>query len=326
MLPLLPPMLAVSSQPFDSPEFLYEVKWDGYRALAYLDRNTTIRSRKLTDLTGKFPEFAGLHERVDRRPAVLDGEIVVFENGKPSFDRLQSRGRAAVIRSAPLHPAVFIAFDVLYAGGSPVLNRPLQERKDLLGRMVSPDGGISVSPYILKDGVDFFNACAGQGLEGAMAKNLAGAYLPGRRSPNWRKFRHTKEADLVICGYQPGRSGRGLGSLLLAGTRDGEFVYLGRVGTGFSGREAETLIERLQALAVDTPVVALPKGPTGSTRWVRPVLVCAVNYLTTTREGYLRHPVYRGLRFDKDPGECAIQAQTAVQESEAGLGRPDCLD
>lgn len=316
---MLRPMLAVSAEPFDSPEFLYEVKWDGYRALAYLEEKTTILSRRLSDLTGAFPELTGLHERVVRRPAVLDGEIVVLAEGRPSFARLQARA-GSTERPGPVWPAVFVAFDVLYAGGAPVINRPLLERKDMLRAMVSPDDRIILSQYITKDGVAFYLACVGQGLEGVMAKRLAGTYRPGRRSSDWRKFRHTREVDLVICGYQPGRGGRNLGSLLLAGRREGEYVYAGRVGTGFSEQEAQALLAKLKPLEIGGPAVRVPQKGIKGARWVRPFLVCAVTCLAATAQGCLRHPVYRGLRPDKDPGE--VQAV----EGGAGHGGTSCPD
>jgi len=301
-LPVLRPMLAVSSEPFDSAAHLYEIKWDGYRGLAYLDGGTIIRSRNLIDLTGKFPELSSLHNKVLRQPAIIDGEIVVLDQGKPSFAGLQSRGGMA--GAGRNNPAVFIAFDVLYADGKPVMRQPLAERKKILKKMVLPGDNILLSRYVLGDGVDFYNACVKEGLEGAVAKNLDSVYLPGRRSTYWKKFRHVREADLVICGYQPGRNGRGLGSLVLGGKKDGKMVFQGKVGTGFSRREAGVLLEGLRKIETVEAPLDIPANERGRARWVRPLLVCSVEYLTTTAGGYLRHPVYRGLRWDKSPGEC----------------------
>lgn len=307
-LPLLRPMLAVSAEPFDSAAYLYEIKWDGYRSLAYLDESTVIRSRNLIDLTKRFPELAGLHEKVRRLPAIIDGEIVVLVQGKPSFANLQSRGKMAGAGQdsrTGLTPAVFIAFDVLYASGKPVLGLPLGERKNILKEMVLPGDDILLSRYILRDGIDFYNACVKEGLEGAVAKKMESVYLPGRRSASWKKFRNTREADLVICGYQPGGNGRGLGSLVLGGIRDGELVYQGKVGTGFNYREAEVLLGGLQKIeTVEASLEGVPVNERGRTRWVRPLLVCSVEYLTATAGGYLRHPVFQGVRWDKSPDEC----------------------
>lgn len=307
-LPLLRPMLAVSSEPFDSAAYLFEVKWDGYRCLAYLDQDTVLRSRNLLDLTGKFPELAGLREKVTKKPAILDGEIVVLENGKPSFAGLQSRGRMndlkRISRASLERPAVFVAFDILYYKGKDIMQLPLQERKRLLAGAVTQGEEFILSGFIHRDGRDFYTACVKEGLEGMVAKRLDSVYLPGRRSAAWKKIRHTREADLVIGGYQQGTAGRSLGSLVLGGYREGRLVYQGKVGTGFSEREAEALLEGLRQLEVAGETMPLPRAERKRTRWVKPVLVCSVEYLTTTTEGYLRHPVYKGIRTDKAPQEC----------------------
>lgn len=312
-LPLLRPMLAVSSEPFDSAGHLFEVKWDGYRSLAYLEGRTVLRSRNLLDLSVKFPELAGLHGKVKRMPAILDGEIVVFENGRPSFAGIQARGRMndlkRIGRTAVERPAVFITFDILYCRGKSVMELPLGERKKFLEDMVEPGEELIVSQFILRDGRDFYDACVKEGLEGVVAKKLDSVYLPGRRSTYWQKFRHTKEAALVICGYQQGTAGRNLGSLVLGGYREGKLVYQGKVGTGFSDREAEALLEGLCKLEVAEETLVVPKEEKRRTRWVKPLLVCSVDYLTTTAEGYLRHPVYRGIRWDKSPDECPAVLQ-----------------
>lgn len=310
ILPLVRPMLAVSAPPFDSDKHLFEIKWDGYRSLAYLDNNTIIRSRNLIDLTAKFPELSGLNQQIKKLPAIIDGEIVVFENGKPSFAALQSRGRMnemkMVSRASVERPAVFIAFDVLYAGGSNIMGKSLEERKSLLEDMIDQSGDVILSKYILKKGLAYFAACVQEGLEGVIAKRLDGAYLPGRRSNSWQKFKNNREADLVICGYQQGTGGRLLGSLILGGYRKEQLVYQGKVGTGFSEREAFHLLEKLKVLEIDTKTLVIPPRENKQARWVNPVLVCTVSYLTVTREGYLRHPVFKGLRTDKAPGECEV--------------------
>lgn len=307
-LPLIRPMLAVNSLPFDSDLHLFEIKWDGYRGLLYLDGNTALRSRNLLDLTGKFPELGRLHQKVARKPAILDGEIVVFEKGKPSFARLQARGRLInpqrISRVSVESPAVYVAFDVLYADGKNVMEHPLRERKTLLAEMVNPGAEIIVPDFILQNGRSFYDACVSRGLEGVVAKKLDSVYLPGRRSIYWQKFRHTLEAELVICGYQAGASGRSLGSLVLGGYRKGKLIYQGKVGTGFSTTEAAALLEGLRKIETPVATLEIPLPEKKRTHWVHPLLVCSIDYLTTTREGYLRHPVYRGIRWDKTPEEC----------------------
>jgi len=307
-LPLVRPMLAISSPPFDSSKHLFEIKWDGYRGLVYLDNRTIIRSRNLIELTAKFPELSFLHRRVKKQPAILDGEIVVFEEGKPSFAGLQDRGRIdgtkGINRLCRERPAVFIAFDVLYSSGSSVMEKSLEARKEILAEMIEEGEELVLSRFILAEGLAFYNACVREGLEGVIAKRLDSKYQPGRRSNSWQKFKNTREADLVICGYQIGKGSRLLGSLILGGYRNGKLVYQGKTGTGFNEKEAVFLLEKLRKLEIDEKITGFPDSESKMVRWVRPVLVCTVNYLALTSDGYLRHPVYKGLRFDKTPEEC----------------------
>lgn len=307
-LPLLRPMLAVAGRPFDSNEYIYEVKWDGYRCLAYLGDATGLRSRNLKDLSFVFPELAGLYKDCKETPAILDGEIVVLENGQPSFNRLQARGRledrGRIQAAAMSSPALFVAFDLLYAGGRPLLEKPLLERKSVLERVFLPTKGAVISQHVKGQGVEFARACAARGLEGVMAKKIDSPYLPGRRSCYWQKVRHSLEADLVICGYQAGRGSRRLGALVLGCYRGERLVYTGKVGTGFDRAEEGLLLQRLAELAIQRPVLELPASEMRRTCWARPALVCSVRYLALTGEGLLRHPSYLYLREDKSPLEC----------------------
>ncbi|WP_066635225.1 non-homologous end-joining DNA ligase [Desulfolucanica intricata] len=308
-IPITKPMLAVSREPFDSEDYLYEIKWDGYRGMVYLKNgNVNIRSRNLLDLTGIFPELSNLSEKVRKCPVLLDGEIIVLRDGRPSFAALQARGRmesGLKIQQAARHsPALFVAFDLLYMDGLSVMDRPLKERKDLLSEIVNPGENLIVSEYILKAGKQFAAACASQGLEGAVAKRLDSPYLPGKRSSFWAKFRYIREADLIICGYQAGHGERNLRSLVLGGYRLGKLIYQGKVGTGFSNQESKQLLAVLKELKVSDPVLDLPREEIDKTYWVRPCLVCVVNYLTVTADGRLRHPSFKGLRTDKSPENC----------------------
>lgn len=309
-IPLLKPMLAVSSEPFDSPEYLFEVKWDGYRAMAYLDSGgTVLRSRNLLDISPAFPELSGLHHGVKQLPALLDGEVVVFTGERPSFGALQARGRLTdslkIRQAAARTPALYLAFDILYLSGGPVLGEPLKDRKEMLSRAVSGNESLVVAEFITENGVLFAGAAGDQGLEGIMAKALNSPYLPGKRSQYWKKIRHTSEADLVVCGYRPGKGDRRLGSLLLCGYRGRSPVYCGKVGTGFSRETEEDLVRRLDSLRSPGPAVEVPRSEAVGAVWVIPRLVCSVEYLEKTADGHLRHPSFKGLRFDKGPGECA---------------------
>lgn len=309
-VPLVKPMLAVAADPFDDQNYFFEVKWDGYRCLAYLDEcSTTLVSRNLKDITGAFPELHSLHRHVAELPAVLDGEIIVLQEGKPSFSALQSRAALSeknkVQRAAGHLPALYMAFDLLYQRGRPLMERPLVERAQELSGVVKQGDAVLLSERVRAEGKLFYRACVERGLEGAMAKRVDSKYLPGTRSPLWKKLRHTREADLVICGYRTGRGSRLLGALLLGAWDGSKHVYQGMVGTGISGREELSLLQKLKALQVNS--ATLVGGPAGLARvhWVLPEMVCRVEYLTLTRDGLLRHPVYKGLRYDKSPRECS---------------------
>lgn len=308
-LPLVKPMLAVPAKPFDHPDYWFEVKWDGYRCLAYLEEHgTTLVSRNLKDISGYFPDLGDMHQQVVEKPVILDGEIIVLMDGRPSFAALQSRARLAradrVQRAARLQPALYMAFDILYARGAWLLDLPLAERVERLRAVLQPNPVVVLSEGVRGRGRAFYQACVEKGLEGVVAKRVDGRYLPGSRSPLWKKIRATREADLVICGYREGKGGRRLGSLVL-GAWDGEkFVYQGLVGTGIDSDEENRLLDRLAALGAGAALFDGSRPAMRAVRWVPPVLVCRVEYLTLTGKGILRHPVYRGLRDDKRPREC----------------------
>jgi len=301
-------MLAVSSPPFDSKDYIFEIKWDGYRCLSYLNGEVKLFSRNGLDLTETFPELTGLVDSVLHKPAVLDGEIIVLEKGVPSFNSLQARGRlkdkGKIRRAAARYPAIFVAFDILYSDGREIMDLPLSKRKEILRDNVKVTDYLIISDYVFEQGKQFAAACAARGLEGIMAKGLASPYLPGKRSHHWKKIKNIKEADLIVCGYQYGKGGRKLGSLILGGYDGTDLVYQGKVGTGFDQKEEQAILDRLKVIPAREPPLEIPAAERRNTLWVHPVLVCTVNYLTLTAEGYLRHPVYKGIREDKPPGEC----------------------
>lgn len=308
-IPLLRPMLAVNAEPFSSEQYIYEVKWDGYRGLAYLNGGTTLKSRNLLDLTSFFPELASIQQYVNNLPVILDGEIIIMKEGLPSFAALQTRGRlkddVKIRHASSTMPAMYMAFDVLYAAGRLLIEESLEERKQVLQRIITPSNELVLSEYIRGEGKLFAKACVQRGLEGVVAKKLDSPYLPGKRSAYWQKFRNTQEADLIICGYQKGKGSKKLGALVLGGYRDEGLTYQGKVGTGFNSEEELLLLNRMATLKVDTPTLkAVPRQEAIRTFWVLPRLVCVIQYLTLTKDGLLRHPSYKGIRTDKSPSEC----------------------
>lgn len=247
VLPLVKPMLAVPAQPFDDPDYFFEIKWDGYRCLAYLDGQTNLVSRNLKNITGTFPDLGGLCHCVNDKPMVLDGEIIVLDGGKPSFDALQSRAKLVdkhrVGRAANNLPAIYVAFDILYRRGKSMMQFSLSERRDCLQAIAKTDNNFIISEPVRGGGVAFYQACVDRGLEGAVAKKIDSKYRPGTRSVYWKKLRHTRVADFVICGYRQGRGGRMLGSLVLAAWNGTSFIYQGMVGSGLSWDEEVFLLK-----------------------------------------------------------------------------------
>lgn len=311
----LRPMLARRAErPFSSPAYRFEVKWDGYRCLAFLDGGTFLQSRRGHDLTPLFPELARLHGLVRRRPAVLDGEIVAVAGGRPSFAALQRRAGLAASHpepaggpGAPPVPAVFIAFDLLGEAGEVLAARPLDERLERLEALV-PAGG--EGPLLLSVGVtgageELFAAARRQGLEGVVAKRLDSPYLPGSRTSWWQKIKSEQTGEAVIGGVAPGGHG-GVGALML-GMFDpgGRLVYVGHVGTGFDRRELGDILARLRARP-DPPFSVPPPAPPGGVVWTEPEVVCEVAFLEWTAGNRLRHPVFRRLRLDINPQECRL--------------------
>lgn len=309
-LPLIKPMLAVPAAPFKHPDYLFEIKWDGYRCLAYLeDRGTTLMSRNLKDITLYFPDLGDMHRLVKEIPVILDGEIIVLREGQPSFAALQSRAKLTrgerVKRAADTMPALYVAFDILHRPDKPLVDIPLSERLEMLRKVLEPNRKMIVSEGVRGEGLAFFQACVDRGLEGAVAKRVDGRYLPGTRSPLWKKVRATREADLVICGYRSGKGDRLLGSLVLGAWDGKNYVYQGLVGTGMDRKDEKTLLEKLATIVANDGLPHVHGDLAGrNVQWVLPVLVCRVEYLTLTGQGILRHPVYRGLRDDKKPEEC----------------------
>jgi DNA ligase D-like protein (predicted ligase) len=298
------------SEPFDSDDYIFEVKWDGTRVIAFCGDGLRLQNRRLLDITHRYPEIAPTLTR----PAVLDGEIVVMYEGRPDFQRLQQRERArddfhASILAEEL-PATYVVFDILHLGDRSLLGLPLQERRRILEDALETGGNVYLSEPVRREGIAFFEVARERGLEGIMAKRLDGPYQPGRRVDYWLKIKTYRSLDCVICGLTVGRGVRSdlFGALILGAYRGPDLVYVGKVGTGFD----ETLIREINRLAqplVDRcPFPQEPKVEPAVKAWIRPSLVCEVKYLEFTADGKLRSPVFLRLRDDLAPEECSLPA------------------
>ncbi len=315
--PVIDPMMATpGAQPFDSKDWVYEVKWDGVRTLALIDKQTVrLLSRRRNDVTAQYPELSGMAQQLSGFNGLVDGEIVALdEKGRPSFETLQQRSSTSKPGSALLgkHPIEYVAFDLLWLDGESLMNRPLEDRFDVLNRVLLPGKGVQLATRVPRTGVRFFEQAKRLGLEGVIAKKLGSIYQPGKRSRDWLKIKAVKRQDCVIVGWLPGEGSRGgtIGSLALAVYRGDALTYSGNVGTGFTERTLTDLKKRLEPLHTDKAAVPLPaKLPPElrHTQWVRPELVCEVEYLEFTSAGRLRAPSYKGLRTDKAPEDAVAE-------------------
>jgi bifunctional non-homologous end joining protein LigD len=301
------PMLAQLAHEIPRGEgWLYEIKWDGVRAMAFIDGGIRFAGRKGNDISAQYPELQAILGQIGARSAILDGEIAVLdEQGRPSFERIQPRimasGTGAIAALARSRPAVFFAFDLLYLDGRDLRGLPLEERKRRLRSIVTESALVRISESF-DDGAALLEAAKKQGLEGVVAKR-AGSFYESRRSPDWVKVKAAAEAEFVICGFTKGERDY-FGALLLGVYRAGRLRFAGSVGAGFDQALMKKIHEMLQPLAAaKSPFAETVKLPQPIT-WVRPALVATVKFLEWTEEGRLRAPVFVGLRSDIDPAEC----------------------
>ncbi|MGH7543011.1 MAG: DNA ligase D [Gemmatimonadota bacterium] len=321
-------MLAQSRRsPFSRTGWVFEAKLDGYRMLASKSpAGVVILTRNGNDATHGFPDLADAVAGLPFPDLILDGEVVVQdERGLPSFQHLQRRAllrrRLDVVRAARRLPATYYAFDLVALLGHDTRPLPLVERKGLLRRVLPPVGPLRYVDHFPERGVELFESVVAVGLEGVVGKKGDSRYRGGR-SGDWIKVRADQVDDFVVVGFtDPGGTRSGFGALHLAGWRDGELVYAGRVGTGFSGGDLDSIGARLRA----TERKALPctgDVPKGREHhWVEPLEVCEVRYLEWTADGLLRQPVWLRMRPDKDPHECELP-----EDSRARAPAGDDLD
>jgi bifunctional non-homologous end joining protein LigD len=295
------PMLATLAE--DIPRgvgWIFEVKWDGYRAIAKISGGeATLTSRNGNDLTGRFPNVAKEVAKAVKTPdAVLDGEVCALdEAGRSSFSAMQ-QGKAGT-------PLVFYVFDVLEVEGEPLVDRPLAERRKRLEKLLDKRNRCVRLSEAFDDGAALLEAAEEQGLEGIVAKRLDSRYIQGKRTRDWLKIKTHGEQEFVIAGFTKGtgRRASSFGSLVLGYYRGDELVYAGNVGTGFNSKEIEKLLDKLRPLKRATsPFAEVPKMPKvrkSDVIWVEPKLVCEVEFAEWTHDGRLRSPSYKGLREDK---------------------------
>lgn len=295
------PMLATTAtRIFDDKDWIYEMKWDGYRTLAFVrDANVELRSRNGLSLGQKFPSIAGELETLGEN-AVLDGEVVYLdEQGYPRFQKLQN------YEDADRDRLFYYVFDLLYLNGYSTVGMPLIERKEVLRSLLSglDTDRIRYCDHVETLGTALYEKAVQSGFEGVIAKKARSVYHPGARSDSWLKFKNIHTREAIICGYTETEA-QEFGSLILGAYQDGELTYIGNCGTGFFGEERVRLLKEMKSLArKTTPFSSVPNLKGRRPQWVSPRLICEVKFSEITDQGMLRHPVYLHLRDDKQPDE-----------------------
>jgi bifunctional non-homologous end joining protein LigD len=310
------PMLATAGTlPDDVARWALELKWDGVRAIVYVaNGRTRAVGRRGIEATNRYPEIQALADLLPDQTAVLDGEVVAFdEEGRPSFERLQQRMHndhpdARLIRRVPVH---FVVFDLPYLGGHVLYDLPYRDRRALLDGLELAAGPIEAPPYLHGAEVDqvreLLDYTKEQGLEGLIAKRLDSPYRPGRRVDFWRKVKNFRTQDVVIGGWKAGQGRRegGVGSLLLGVYDGGDLRFVGHVGTGFTDADLDDLFKRLVTLERHGSPYAgeVPREHARWARWVEPSLAGEVEFTRWTKDRMLLHATWRGLRPELEPRE-----------------------
>jgi bifunctional non-homologous end joining protein LigD len=314
------PMLAtLVDKPFDNSQWLFEIKWDGYRSVAFLDGGKArLVSRNQNEMTSQYPELRDLPGYVRARTAILDGEIVALdEAGHPSFSLMQQRtgisGSGRRVKAADRGvPIAYYVFDLPYLDGYDLTRVDLEKRKQLLAGIIAGNGLVRYSDHHLEQGCALYEAAKQQGLEGIVAKRRNSCYEQ-KRSREWLKMKITRRQECVIGGYTDPRGSREhFGSIILGLYDKGRLLHVGQAGSGFTESTHEDMWRRLQKFKTDKTPFANKVESTRGTHWVKPELVAEIKFSEWTHETdgggvKMRAPVYQGLREDKSPRECVFE-------------------
>lgn len=297
-----PMLISEMKTAFDSPDYIYEIKWDGIRCMSYLDLKTDMRNKRNKLMVPLFPELENLKDQVKVK-CILDHELIVLKNGIPDFYEVQKRALMSntfkIKLAADRYPASVIVYDILYYKNKDITMLPLMERKKYLEDVVKENKLISVSRYIEKEGIKLFELVKAKNLEGIVAKKKQSLYWPGIKTKDWIKCKIMSTEDCVVCGYIPKENNM---TSLILGQYDGNtLVYKGHVTLGVS---LTRLLQHSITTTEYAPFGNVPKGNEEAT-WIEPNLVCIVESMPTEKDSF-RQPVFKGFRDDKLPKECGL--------------------
>lgn len=323
---IIHPMLAtLVDEPFSSPEWIFETKWDGFRSICFLKHGKArLASRNQLEMTPQYPELANLARQFDVREAIVDGEIVALDaDGRPRFQLLQPRvGRKSGIESLRgKGQIVYYVFDLLYFDGYDLMSCSLLDRKAALERILQPAGFVRLSEHIEADGKKFFKEIEKFKLEGMIAKRAASLYVQ-KRSSDWLKVKTVQRSEVVIGGYtQPRRSRSHFGALVVGLYRGDELHYVGHTGGGFNQKTLAQVFKLMQPLKTSQSPFVLPPKTNEPVQWVKPKLVAEVKFSEWTADNRMRHPIFIGLREDKRPEECKFEFERDAEKLVGARGR-----
>lgn len=290
-----PMLIGREEAPFDGPNYIYELKWDGERCIAYLDPKigTELRNKRNVKMLPKVPELAEIHKQIKAR-CILDGELLVLKNGKPDFFEIQRRSLTTnpfkIELAAKTYPATFIAYDILFYKDKDVTGIPLMERKTLLQKVFKEESNrLALSRYITEKGVDFYHLAEAQELEGIVAKRKDSIYIQGKRTKDWAKIKYLKDDDFYICGYI--LKGNNMISLVLGDYEDNVLVYKGHVTMGVG----QSALQILQQIPQWHPPEHTPSGHGNEDAiWVQPILRGTVRYMPRVGSEGRHQSVFKG--------------------------------
>lgn len=298
-----PMLIARQTEAFDDPDYIYELKMDGFRCLSYMDQNSIdLRNKRNIKMLSKFPELKEIYKNIKNR-CILDGEVVVLVDGVPDFYRLQKRtlltDRFKIELEASRYPASYVAFDCIYAGNRELVWEPLLERKDRLSELVIENSRLALSRYIEEQGVALYQAAEARKLEGVVAKRKNSIYYMGKKSNEWTKFKRMADEDYVVAGYI--QKGQHTYSLVIGKYRGGMLMYKGHVTSGVTSE----VVSMLKVTGTN-PFWMLPTENKDAV-WVELDHVCTVEYMPNLQNS-LRQPVFKGFRDDIFPKEVQMES------------------
>ncbi|MDI3310799.1 MAG: DNA ligase [Thermoanaerobacterium sp.] len=295
------PMLAISGNVFDDPNWVYEIKWDGSRTIAFLSSSTKLQDRRLVDITHQFPELIKMDECLKSNEAILDGELIVLKGNKPSYRSIMMRkhqqNKLRIELLSKSNPAMFITWDVLYVDGKELLNYPLIERREILSKIVSESNIIRISDYIFGHGKTLFTETGKKQLEGVMAKKADSKYCLGKRSSLWQKFKHHIVLNAVILGYRIDKTALVLGLY----NEDDKLIHIGNVESGISQKELSSFLDVANDLKVNPEFYGLGIN---NVQWIMPLIVCKVKFMEWSENFKMRAPSFLKFALDVKPTEC----------------------